>query len=97
MSNGETYTVPGEVHTALASDRPELLKMLITRLRGGACIEREEVVGIVTVLQEYMEANQRNRLRLDAMERTIRAVKQEAEAFVRINKILRDGPPFEED
>lgn len=78
------YNLPGEVAAAISTNRPEMMTMLINKVKKGHVIEKDHVIGILEAFRDIVKMRFEDNQRALALGRH---AKQLADASKGIDKV----------
>ena len=83
------HEVPGEVVMAVLTKRAEFLNLLRVRIESGVEIPREQLLGMVDLCQEAIEAHGRDLQRINQFEKHLKQLSDAAKGLFKLENQIR--------
>ncbi len=83
------YDLPGEIAAAIQTNRPELVTMLINKVRSGHVIEQRHVIGILEAFRDVTKMRAEDNQRALFLERATRRLSDYSKGIDKLEEQVR--------
>jgi hypothetical protein len=84
------HPVPGELAVAFATNRPEMIEMLLTQLKAGRELPPDQVIGLVTIIRDSIKLREQDSKVVTELRARIVQLNQACKGALRMSQELDD-------